>query len=396
MKGASVMVIAALVVVAVAVRVVALGAEGHEGDVRVMARWAERMAEVGPWRFYEGAESVYPALLYPLWLVGLALDGEALAQAIKSLSIPFDVAIGILLFGLLRRSGSAVAIGASVLYLLNPAVVIGGSIWGQVDSAGTLAYLASLVALSSSRHGTAGFLAALGGMLKPQFGLVALVVLTVAGLERRRHRTWRPLVRSAVGMASAYLLIAVPLGLHPLRYASLLESTATLQPETSLHAFNPWGLVVGFGVPDDRYVVAGALLLVAGLAGALLGLRRFPDAAVLLGVGAVIVLAFYFLPTRAHERYLFPTMALCVPFALAGWREAAAYVGLSSGFALSLLYALHQTTAFTVPMPWAAWLTSTAGVWTIGTVLMASAAGWAWMLVVRRPRWPAPPPGPTA
>jgi hypothetical protein len=195
-------------------------------------------------------------------------------------------------------------------------------------------------------------------------------------------------------MAGAYVALALPLALHPPRYLARLGATATQQPETSLHAFNPWGLIVGFEVPDDPYVGIGAVLVLLGIAGALLGLRRRPSLPVLVGVGAVLVLAFYFLPTRVHERYLFPAVALLAPFAVAGRRELAAYAAISLGFAASLLYALHQTTSFTVPEPWAGWLTGAAGTWVIGIVLMASAAAWAWMLVVRRPRWPSDPRDP--
>ena len=51
-----------LLVVSVVVRIAALQVDGHNGDVRVTAGWAVRMAEVGPWRFYEGSGSIYPAL----------------------------------------------------------------------------------------------------------------------------------------------------------------------------------------------------------------------------------------------------------------------------------------------------------------------------------------------
>jgi hypothetical protein len=107
-----------------------------------------------------------------------------------------------------------------------------------------------------------------------------------------------------------------------------------------------------------------------------------------LAVGTALVLAFYFLPTRVHERYLFPALALLAPFALAGWRELVSYVALSLGFAASLLYALHETTPFNLPEPWAAAITSHAGVWAIGLVLIGSGVAWAWLLVVRRPRLP--------
>ena len=381
-----------LLAVSIAVRVAALQVEGHNGDVRVTAAWAERMAEVGPWRFYESSGSIYPALLYPLWALGSGLDGDALLLAIKGLSIPFDLAIGIGLHALVRRrAGDATALAVAALYLLNPATILAGPVWGQVDSAGTLPYLAALVALTARQFGLAGGLTVLATMVKPQFGLVVLPVLLVAALRGRAVTSWGPPVRAAAGMAAAYLVIAVPLALHPIRYLGLLGDTAVRQPMTSLNAFNPWGLLVGFELPDGPYVAIGTLLLGIGVVGSLAGLRRRPDLAVVLAVGAALVLAFYFLPTRVHERYLFPALALLAPFALAGWRELLSYVALSLGFAASLLYALHKTTPFDLPQPWAEWVIGDAGVWSIGVVLVSSGIAWAWLVVVRRPRLPRQP-----
>lgn len=381
-----------LLAVSVAIRLAALQLDGHNGDVRVTAGWAERMAAGGPWRFYEGSGSIYPALLYPLWAIGAVFDGDALLLAIKGLSIPFDVALGTALYALLRRrAGEATALGAAALYLLNPATILAGPIWGQVDSAGTLPYLAALAALAGRRFGLAGGLTVLATMVKPQFGLVVLPVLLVAGTRSRAMTSWQPMLRAAAGMAGTYAVLAAPLALHPFRYLAMLEDTAIRQPMTSLNAFNPWGLFVGFELPDAPYVGIGAALLLLGIGGSLTGLRRRPDLAVLLAVGAALVLAFYFLPTRVHERYLFPSLALLAPFALAGWRELVSYLALSLGFAGSLLYALHETTPFDLPEPWATWVTSDAGVWSIGLVLIGSGVAWAWLLVVRRPRLPRRP-----
>jgi len=381
-----------LLVAAVALRLLVLDWEGHNGDVRVMAGWAERMAEVGPLRFYEGSGSIYPALLYPLWGLGALLDGEALNLAIKGLSIPFDIGIGILLFWSLRwRTGNDLALLIAGLYLLNPAVLLAGPIWGQVDSAGTLPFLGAMVALAARRHGLAGALAVVATLVKPQFGLAVLPVLVVAVLRGRRFRTLQPVTDAATGMVLAGLAVTVPVALTPWHYLGLLGDTAVRQPETSLHAFNPWGLFIGFGIPDGPYVLIGSVLLVAGVLGSLWGLRRRPDLALVLAVGALLALAFYFLPTRVHERYLFPAIAVLAPFAPAGRAQWAAYVGLSAGFSAGLLYALHETTPFNLPEPWAAWVTSDAGVWVIGTVMIGSAIAWAWLLGVRRPRLPRRP-----
>ena len=386
--------LALLLAASLAVRLLALELEGHNGDVRVTAAWAEHMAEVGPWRFYDGSSSIYPALLYPLWLIGLLLDGDALQLAIKAMSIPFDLAIGVVLFAVMRRrAGDGIGLLVAGLYLLNPAAILAGPVWGQVDSAGTLPYLAALIALAARRWTASGALGAIALLVKPQFGLVLLPILVVAVLQAVRWSTPRPLVRSIGGMIGAALVVCVPLALHPIRYLDILAGTAERQPSTSLNAFNPWGLVVGFKVPDDPYVGIGTALLLVGIAGALLGLRRRPRLAVVLGVGAVLVLAFYFLPTRVHERYLYPAIVVLAPFAAAGRGELVAYVALSAGFAGSLLYALLDTTPFDLPGPWADWIQSDSGVWAIGVVLVASAVAWTWMLVVRRPRLPGRRPG---
>jgi dolichyl-phosphate-mannose-protein mannosyltransferase len=375
--------------VGVILRVMALEVDGHNGDVRVTASWAERMAEVGPWGFYDGSGSIYPALLYPLWAVGALLDGPALDLAIKGFSIPFDVGVGLLLFGVLWRRGARwAAVGASGLYLLNPAAILAGPVWGQLDSAGTLPYLGALVAAAAGRHGLAGSLAVVATLVKPQFGLVLLPVLGVAFLQARRIGDLAPIGRALGGMAVASIIVFASVALDPIRYIGLLGDTAVRQPSTSLNAFNPWGLLVGFKVPDDPYVGLGTLLLVIGVIGALSGLRRRPDLAVVLAVGAALVLAFYLLPTRVHERYLFPAIALLAPFAVAGRAPLLAYIGLSAAFAASLLYALHDTTPFTLPEPVATWMTSDGGVWTVGLVLIGSAAAWAWLLLVRLPRLP--------
>lgn len=396
---ASLSVFVALLVTACVARLLVLEVPGHDGDVMVMAGWAERMAEVGPWRFYDGSGSIYPVLLYPLWGLGALLDGEALDLAIKGFSIPFDLATGVLIFAILRHRGAAwPGVAASGLYLLNPAAILAGPVWGQLDSAGTLPFLGALVALAAGRHGLAGGLAVIATLVKPQFGLVVLPVIGVAVLHWRAHRDAGAVWRTAGGMAAAGAMVMIPLALHPLRYLDQLGGTAVRQPTTSLYAFNPWGLIVGFEVPDDPYVVVAATLLLVSIAGVLTTLRRRPDLATLLAIGAALALAFYFVPTRVHERYLYPAIALLAPFAVVGRMPLAAYVALSLSWALSLVYALHETTPFTVPEPMASWLTSSAGTWAIGLVLIGSAVAWTWLLLFRHPRLPGrrrdPDPGP--
>ena len=117
----------------------------------------------------------------------------------------------------------------------------------------------------------------------------------------------------------------------------------------------------------------GAALLVAGVIGALLPLRRGHDLATLLAVGLMLAFAFYFLPTRVHERYLFPALAIAAPFAAVDRASLAAYLGLSLGFALSLLRVLVLTTSFRIYPELDALLGSDPMILVIGLTLIGSA-----------------------
>jgi len=374
--------LAALLVVGLALRIVAVGIEGHSGDVLVIHRWAELMADVGPLRFYEHSISIYPALLYAYWPLGLLLDGEALDLAIKASSIPFDLAIGVLLFAIVRgMSGPGRGLAAAALYLLNPAVLIAGPMWGQVDAAGTFLFLASLVALARPRYALAAALAVLAGLVKPQFGLVLLPVAVVAIQDWRTARRLTPVLRAALGAAATYLGVVVPLLLDPIRHVQFVLRVSADKPFASASAPNPWALLLGYRVPDDGYAILGAALLVAGLAAALLPLRRGHDLATLLTVGVLVVFAFYFLPTRVHERYLFPALALLAPVAVMSWTGLAAYVALSTAFAVSLLASLAVSMSAFRPM--ADLLLSPVSLWAQGLTVGIAALAFVWLLLRR-------------
>lgn len=378
--------LAVLLLAGIGLRVAALGLPGHSGDLGVMSRWAEHMAEFGPWGFYEHDGAVYPALLYAYWPLGVVFDGPALTGWIKALSIPFDVLIGVVVYLAARRMvGGRRALIAPAVYLLNPAVVLAGPVWGQVDAAGSVAYLGALLAVAGGRFGWAGALAALATLMKPQFGLVALPIAVLAMVAWRATRSYAPMARALVGGALAYLAVAVPLRLDPISFVGRALSIASDKPWTSANAPNLWGVLIGYKVPDGQYVVFGGALLLLGIAAALLPLRRRQNLATILAVGLFLVLAFYLLPTRIHERYLFPAMAILAPLAATSWRVLVAALFVTAAFATALLYGLVSTTSFSLPtVELETLLLSRGAIIGIGLTLMASTAA----LVVFL--WPPP------
>jgi Gpi18-like mannosyltransferase len=340
--------LAAILGAGLAIRLAVLDAKGHPGDAIVIGRWADNMAEWGPWNFYRHDGAIYPALLYAYWPIGVFLDGVAQARAIKGLSIPFDLAIGVVTYLAARQmTGPVRALVAPAAYLFNPAVLLAGPVWGQVDAAGTLAYLLALLALARRRFALASAFAVLALLVKPQFGLVLLPIAVVAVQRWWSTHDRSPLMRAAFGGAAAYLVVAIPLRMDPISYLSRVIGAGSFKEMSSANAANIWGLFVGYKLPDGDLVYVGGVLLLVGLVAALLPLRWRQDLPMILAVGAFVVFAFYFLPTRVHERYLFPAMAVLAPLAAANWRVLGAYLLLTAGFAASMLYALVDTTPFT-------------------------------------------------
>jgi hypothetical protein len=366
--------LAALLMVAIGIRIPALGVDGHLGDVLVVSRWAERLAEVGPLRFYEGSGSIYPALLYLYWPLGVAFDGPALDLAIKALALPFDVAVGALLYAITsRRAGAAAGLGAAALYLLNPAVILAGPVWGQIDAAGTLAMLAALVTAAYGRLGLAAGLAVVAGLVKPQFGLVLIPVLALAALAARRERSLWPPAWALAGVVLGYLLVAGPLLLSPIEHAGNIANVTEIRTEASVHAPNMWALLLGYEQSDTGWGGIGLVLLGVGLLAVQVPLARGRDLRTLLAVGAFVIFAFYFLPTRVHERYLFPAMAVLAPLAAVSRPVLAGYLALAAAFTLSLLYALVDTTPFTLPQQWEEVLITPQMVVALSIVMMLAA-----------------------
>lgn len=379
-----------LLAAGLAIRLAVLDAKGHPGDAIVIGRWADNLARYGPWNFYQHDGSVYPALLYAYWPIGVLLDGADQARAIKGLSIPFDLAVAVVAwYAASRLVGRGRALIAPALYLSNPAVLLAGPVWGQVDAAGTLVLLVALLMLAAGRFGWAGALAMLAGMVKPQFGLVMLPVATVAIIRWRATGSSAPAVRALVGAVIAYPLITLPLRLDPVTVVRQVIESGGYKQMSSVNAANIWGLLQGYRIPDGGLLYVGAALLLVGLAAALLPLRRRQDLATILAVGLFVVFAFYFLPTRVHERYLFPAMAVAAPLAATNWRLLVAYLLLTAGFAASMLFALVDTTPFTF-WPWLEGLVMQplARIW-ISLTLVATAATMVVMLIPPRDR----PPG---
>ena len=153
-----------------------------------------------------------------------------------------------------------------------------------------------------------------------------------------------------VGFVTATLL-ALPFALTPIALLEQVGETAGGYPYLTVNAFNPWAIVSqdgngqaatgtwirdvigpngepGFMIgPLPAVVVGTALLLLAIIAISVIVARR-PDRVTILIAVIALAVAFFVLPTRVHERYLFPFFALAAILAASSRRWLAAYIAM--------------------------------------------------------------------
>jgi hypothetical protein len=363
---------------------------GFESDIASYTSWALTLGQHGPGGFYANAgfSDYPPGYLYLLWPIGLLAQGMAdpsgfAAGLVKLPPILLDLAVGYVLYRLVLgwlwpgRRAETVALAAAALYVFNPVSFYDSALWGQSDAAGALVMLLGLAALIRGNSEGAASLAVLAALVKPQFGVVLLPLVAFVLLKRHlvrpgsgpRHAPWGPrplsgwlptqqgpvrLLTAALAALLTFLVLALPFGMGPWEYVDRMLGTAGGYSYLTVNAFNVWALVGAGGNPslaaspltwsDDTLpllgplpgVAVGAALLVGGfLWGTVRGALR-DDRWTLIAALAFLAIAFFVLPTRVHERYIFPAIALLPLLAAVSRRWALALLLVSVGAFVNL------------------------------------------------------------
>jgi Gpi18-like mannosyltransferase len=344
-----------------AARIFLFPVQGCLTDLGTFATWFNAAAEHGPFVFYRvlGWCDYPPLNVYIFWTFGslakwLSLFGTpALAFILKLPSTLFDTATSGLIFVFLRKRLSFdSSLIAMSLYAFNPATIFNGSVWGQFDAIYTFFLILSLILILQSKPtlSVVAFTAAV--LTKPQsIALAPLIAFLIV-----RKRSWKTIAASV--FASAALILAVSAPLSPGNLADFLVYIYLKgyrgYPYTSLNAFNVWAFG-GFWKSDAQtllfldffkigWIMFGALA-VFSLYYLYKTSQRLQktDQGVEISVlftAFVLMFGFFMLPTRIHERYLFPVfsvLTMMLPFA----RETRPlYVVLTFTYLSNLAYVL--------------------------------------------------------
>src|SRR4029077_3838255 len=120
---------------------------GFLADITSFQYWAANLASQGLGGFYDRLffHDYTPGYLYVLWVVGKVaqLFGGGVGDLIKIPPILADLGLGWLVWSMARELGASARVAwiGAFLVIVNPVSWIDSTIWGQVDSVGTLVML---------------------------------------------------------------------------------------------------------------------------------------------------------------------------------------------------------------------------------------------------------------
>lgn len=350
-----VLTLAALLVIAFMVRFAFFSNQGYATvDTRTFMAWFQTAADYGPRTFYTRTWCDYPPLnIYIFWVFGLlakslSLFGTSLFTYIMKLPPNlFDMATACLIFTFVRkRLDFKLALLATALYAFNPAVIFNAAVWGQFDAIYTFFLVLSLMLALASKPELSAVIFILGILTKPQS--IALLPL-IAFLILKKHGLRRFLTSLIATVATIFAVILPFEWSNPITFLSNIYFGAYRGYEvTSANAFNMWALG-GLWVPDGYLFILGWILFGAFAAFTLYVLHvRFDVSGELLVLFSAFMLlfGFFMLPTRIHERYLFPAismLALMFPFIK---KTRALYVVLTATVFVNISYVLYWLNAY--------------------------------------------------
>ncbi len=376
----SILILLALGLIFRVIIVYLLPGSGFANDIGTFQYWANNLATEGLRGFYarDFFHDYTPGYLYVLWLVGMV--GQAVGGVGDLIKVPpilADIGLAYLVWSMtLELGGSrrAARLGALIM-VINPITWFDSVVWAQVDSFGLVFLLLGIRELWRDRPERSAILTVLAALIKPQLGILIPIVAAVTirralwpeggfgndgpPARRRSTRRWetnlrgpRRIVTTGLAGLTTAVVLSLPFGLSMPGLIEQVFKTAGGYPYLSVNAWNPWALVTfdGSGIASNSawvcdmvvaanplcgqafsigavpaLVVGTTLTLIAFAVTSILVARRPDRLTILVGV-TVLAITFFVVPTRVHERYLFPLVALGAILAAFSWRWRLAYL----------------------------------------------------------------------
>jgi Gpi18-like mannosyltransferase len=344
-------ILAVLLLVAFVVRLLLFPLQGYQNDMGTFAYWFNTAADQGIRPFYTYVMANVGWVDYPPLNVYIFYVFGSLAKAFPDVSttffiklVPtlFDIATSVLIFLFLRRQFTfKQTLLATSLYAFNPAIIFNVAVWGQFDAIYTFILAVSLILALKRKPEASAAVFALGLLTKPQgialLPLIAVLIFMKVGVKR--------LLTSIAAFAATIFIVILPFEWsNPVTFLSDIYFGAYGNYQyTSINAFNLWGMF-GLWIPDGNLSLVGwAMFGVFAAVTMLVFYKRYKVSGDTLAIYAAFLLffAFFMLPTRIHERYLFPAIIMMVLLMMFSKKIRPLYVALTTTLLINQAYVLY-------------------------------------------------------
>lgn len=311
-------------------------ANAYDGDINYWIDWIGQLQKRG----FAGLDANYPPVyMFWLWLVArfheslqLVPENGLLLRCLVTAPVALAHMLALLLAHHClnkRRADDRTWQQGMALLALNPAILMNGPVWGQVDMIFSLFLVLSLYALIEGRYLVLVMpVLCIALLTKFQAICVAPALAPLLWHHRKSRRLWLGLLPAALaaGLLLLPYLLANSLGSM---FRQTYIQASSLYPYATYHANNLWQLVGLNTRPDNLYLLDLAvsptgwrvLLTPKHLGIALFGLwslwlfisgLRSRDASLHWRNAILSALGFFLLLPGMHERYLFPAVSIAL------------------------------------------------------------------------------------
>ena len=294
--------------------------QGFKFDVDTWFAWAQRLNDLGFSNFY--SDKVWtgypPGFLYILYILGLIKDLFKVNDFLFYISLKFpsiigELAIGAFAYKLIPEKHKPWKKLALLFIVLNPAFIFNSAIFGQFDGLFTLFLILSVYYLSQKKLILSAALWSFSFLLKPQ----AILLCPVFLLFFLKNFSKNNIVNFLIPFVSVIFLGFLPFfPTNPIKGpVDIVFNLFGFYPYNSIFAYNIWG-ILGFWVLDNKswlnitYQYWSYLLYI--LFWIIITIFYYRNKISLISLSTLAALSFFFLLTRMHERYLFPSLVFII------------------------------------------------------------------------------------
>lgn len=295
---------------------------GFHVDTDTFFAWSVRAFDLGFSNFY--SKDVWtnytPGMIYLFYVLGFFRDLFSISEeyfyfVLKLPSILADIVLSYFIYQVLVKAVSKkLSFYGLAFVLFNPVLIFNASIWGAFDGLLTLFLFLSVYFLAQKKLFACSIFFGIAILIKPQ----AIAIAPIFAFWALRNFSLKNILQLALPALITVILLSLPyFPKDPIfGFFNLFIQMAQDYKGNSMFAYNLWG-IFGFWIDDGTqlgflsYRVWGVLLLAVFWIYffAIFWRKKIIDVFLL---ATLAFLAFFFLPTRVHERYLFSAIPFLV------------------------------------------------------------------------------------